>query len=93
MFNYYLTIGLTYLAIGFAVALLFHYVFRKPVLGRFWGALIIALVGSFLGGIIEFFFADIIEILTNLNNAVNIFPPTIAAFVLLAVFAKINERR
>ena len=92
MLNYYLTTGLIYLVIGFAMALLYYYVLRKKVLGRFWGALIVAVIGSFLGGVIEHFFADIIEILANLNNSVNIFPPIIVAFILLGVFAKISDR-
>jgi len=88
--TYYLNIALTYIIIGFGTALLFYYALRKPVLGRFWGALLIGLIGSFLGGVIEFFLADVIEMLTNLNN-VNIFPPIFMAALLIWVFSRISS--
>ena len=36
MFSYYFIIGLIYFLIGFGVALIFYYLMRKPLLGRFW---------------------------------------------------------
>ena len=93
MATYYLNIGLTYIVIGLAVAILFYYAFRQRFLGHFWGALIVGLVGSFLGGIIEYFFGDIIHALANLNNSVNIFPPIITSFILIWIFSKISEYR
>ncbi len=93
MTTFYLTIGLTYLVIGFAMTILFFYILRKPFIGRFWGALIVALVGSFLGGIINYFFEDIIHILANLNNSVNVFPPLIASYILIRIYSRISETR
>ena len=90
MFNYYFNIGLIYFVTGFAIALIFVFILKKNVLGRFWGALLVSVVGAFLGGIIEFLFSGIIEKLSNLLNAVNIFPPIIAAFVLLWIFSKVS---
>ena len=96
MFNFYFTIALIYLAIAFGVALVFHFVLRKPVLGSFWGALLVAVVGAFLGGVIELFLGDfvskIISTLANLNNSVNVFPPLIIALLLVAIFARISKR-
>ncbi len=91
--TYFLTVGLTYAVIGFGVSILYVYIFRRRFLGRFWGALIVGLVGSFLGGVIDFLFNDIIEALANFNNAVNIFPALITAVVLVSVFARISEDR
>lgn len=93
MFTYYFNIGLIYFLIGFSVALFFYFIFKKEVLGRFWGALIVCLIGSFLGGAIEFFFKDIIDILTNLFNAVNIFPPLITSFILIWLYSKLQEHK
>jgi uncharacterized membrane protein YeaQ/YmgE (transglycosylase-associated protein family) len=93
MTTYYLTIGLTYLVIGFGVTLLYYYGFRKRFLGNFWGALIVALVGSFLGGAINFFFEDIIYALANLNDSVNIFPPLITSFIVIWIYARISDTR
>jgi uncharacterized membrane protein YeaQ/YmgE (transglycosylase-associated protein family) len=88
--TYYFIIGLTYLLIGLGSAILFYYVFRKHFLGNFWGALIVGLIGSFLGGIIDLFFDDVIEALSNINDSVNMFPPVITAILLLVIFSKIS---
>ena len=91
MFNYYFNIGLIYFLIGFALALYYVFILRKKLLGHFWGALLVSVVGAFLGGIVEYFFADLIAKLSNLMNAVNIFPPIITALLLLWVFSKVNR--
>ena len=93
MFNYYFNIGLVYFIVGFIVALFFFFVLKKPLLGGFWGTLIVSLVGSFLGGIIEFFFSEIITRLTNINNAVNIFPPIITSFIVIWLFSLVSTRQ
>ena len=92
MVSYYFNIGLIYFIIGFGSAIMCYYIFKKDVIGHFIGALIVGLIGSFLGGVIEFYFADIITLLTNLNNSVNIFPPLITAGVLLWIFVKVSDR-
>ncbi len=92
MTTYYFNIGLAYLIIGFGVALLFFYLFKKDFIGKFWGALIVALIGSFFGGLIDYFFEDIIEALANINNSINIFPPLISSFIVMWIFSKISER-
>jgi uncharacterized membrane protein YeaQ/YmgE (transglycosylase-associated protein family) len=93
MATYYLNIGLTYFVIGFGMAILFHFLLKKPFLGNFWGALIVGLVGAFFGGLIDFFFEDIIETLSNLNGSINIFPPIVTSFLLIWVFSKFSARK
>ncbi len=88
MVSYYFNIGLIYFIIGFATAIITYFVFKKDVMGHFVGALIIGLIGSFLGGALEYFLADIIKYLTNINNSVNIFPPLIVSGLLLWIFVK-----
>lgn len=92
MNTYYLSIALAYIVIAFAVALLFVYLFRRRILGHFWGALVVALIGAFVGGVIDYLFHDIIAALRNLNGAVNVFPPLIAAVLLLTIYAHFSER-
>jgi len=92
MFSFYFNIGLIYLLVGFAVALVSYFTFKKHVLGNFIGALIVALIGSYLGGVLEFVLKDIIELLSNLNNSVNIFPPLITSILLMWVFTKVSEK-
>lgn len=91
--TYFLTVGLTYAVIGFAVSVVYVYLFRRRFLGRFWGALIVGLVGSFLGGVIDFLLDDIIRTLANFAGAVNVFPALITAVILVSVFARVSEDR
>jgi uncharacterized membrane protein YeaQ/YmgE (transglycosylase-associated protein family) len=92
MVSYYFSIGLIYFVIGFGMALVTYFLFRKDVIGHFIGALIVGLIGSFLGGALEYFFEDIIKYLTNLNNSVNIFPPLIVSGILMWIFVKASGR-
>lgn len=92
MNTYYLSIALTYIVIAFGVALIFVFLFRRRILGHFWGALLVALFGAFLGGVADYLFHDIIERLRNLNGAVNVFPPLIAAVLLVTLYANFSER-
>ena len=92
-FNYYFNIGLIYTLVGFSIALISYFVFKKNVIGKFWGAFIVAMVGSFLGGVFGNIFEGVIELLSNINNSVNIFPPIITSVILLWIFVKVSEKR
>lgn len=92
MVNYYFNIGLIYFIIGFTVAIFSYFIFRKDVIGHFLGALIVGLIGSFLGGAFEHLFQNVIRILTDINGAVNIFPPLITSGILLWIFVKASDR-
>jgi len=91
MFGYYFNIGIIYFIIGFAAALIFYLFFKKDVIGKFLGALIVGLAGSFLGAVLEYLLYDVIEYLRNINNSVNIFPPLVTSFVLLWLFSRVNK--
>ena len=56
-------------------------------------ALIVGLVGSFLGGFFGNVLAKVIETLANLYNSVNIFPPIITAFIVLWIYSKVSDRK
>ncbi len=90
MLFYYFNVGLTYVAIGLACAVFYVFILRKPVLGRFWGALIVGLVGSFLGGLIDQLFANVIKFLADFNS-VNVFSSVITALVLIIIFSKVSS--
>ncbi|MBN1647544.1 MAG: hypothetical protein JW874_05885 [Spirochaetales bacterium] len=93
MFNYYFNIGMIYIFIGILVAFVAVFLFRKKIIGNFWGALIVAIMGSFLGGLLEIFLKDVIAFLTNLNGAVNVFPPLITATVLIMILSRVSDKR
>ena len=88
----YLAIGLSYIVTGFAVAMLFVYVFRRRFSGNFWVTAFVAVSGAFIGGVVDFLFDDIIALLTSINGVFNIFPPVITASILLMVFTALSER-
>ena len=92
MFSFYFNIGLIYLIVGFAVALVSYFIFKKMVLGKFLGALVVALIGSYLGGVLEFVLKDIIYFLSNLNDSVNVFPPLITSIILMWIYTKVSDR-
>ncbi|MFP4429805.1 MAG: hypothetical protein ACLFPV_00980 [Spirochaetaceae bacterium] len=92
MIAYYLGIGLTYAVIGFGAALLFYFGLKKQYLGKFWGALIVGLIGAFAGGVFALVFEDLIERLANLNDSVNIFPPIIVSTLFLVFFGSIGSQ-
>jgi hypothetical protein len=87
MLDYYILIGLIYIIIGFFFALLYYFVLRKPLLGRFAGALVVAVVGSFFGGVIEYLFSDLIAFFTNFAGVVNVFPPIIVTVIFLHILS------
>jgi uncharacterized membrane protein YeaQ/YmgE (transglycosylase-associated protein family) len=87
---YYFTVGLTYVVIGLACAIFYVFILRKPVLGRFWGALIVGLVGSFLGGLIDQLFAHVIAWLADFNS-VNVFASLFTALVLISIFSRVSS--
>ncbi len=87
---YYFTVGLTYVVIGLACAIYYVFILRKPVLGRFWGALIVGLVGSFLGGLIDQLFANVIAWLADFNS-VNVFASLFTALVLITIFSRVSS--
>ena len=93
MFSYYFNIALIYAILGFATAVFFYFMLKRDIFGGFWGALIIALVGSFAGGVFGYLFDDLIVRLTRLNGMVNIFPPLITAFISIWVFSSLSEKQ
>ncbi len=90
MLFYYINVGLTYFTIGFACAVFFTFIVKKPLLGRFWGALIVGLIGSFLGGLIDQIFADAISYLADFNS-VNVFAASLTALFMIWVLSKVSS--
>ena len=93
MLTQYFNIFLIYFTIGFGVSLFYFFVLKgTSAFGRFWTAMIIGVIGSFIGGLFELFLSPIIEKLSNFNN-VNIFPPILTSFIFLWIFSKANSSR
>lgn len=54
-----------YIGIGFISAVFIYFILKKSVLGRFWAAFIMGIIGSVMGG---FFLDDIFRKLTDVYN-------------------------
>ena len=92
MFFYYFNVGFTYFTVGFACAVFFAFILKKPLLGRFWGALIVGLIGSFLGGVIDQVFSKVIAFLTDFNS-VNIIAATITSLIMIWFLSKVSSSK
>jgi len=88
----YLNIGLTYIVIGFAAAIIICFLLKKNVPGNFWGALLIGLIGSFLGGTIYRLIPDIINRLADINY-VNVYAAFSMAIALILLLSKISSHK
>ena len=89
-FYHYLTVGLTFLVIGFAAAIYIFYILKKHVPGKFWGALVIGCIGSFLGGITYRIIGDFLNELADIND-VNVFAALFFAVFLIWIFSKLSS--
>lgn len=90
MFNDFFNIALVYILIGILTAFATVFIFKKKVLGNFWGALLVALAGALFGALLEILLKDVFVFLANINGKINIFPPLFTAIILLHIFHKIS---
>jgi len=93
VFSYYFNIALIYIIIGFGAALILYYVYNKAFIGNFWGVLIVSIIGSFLGAIIEFYFGNILEVLSRVQGVVNIFPSLTISVIVIYIYHKVSEKK
>jgi uncharacterized membrane protein YeaQ/YmgE (transglycosylase-associated protein family) len=92
MWFYYFKVGLTYVTIGVVSAVFFFFIVKKPVLGKLWGAVIVGLVGSFLGGLIDQIFAKTIQYLSDVNS-VNVFAALATSLLMIWLLSKASYPR
>jgi uncharacterized membrane protein YeaQ/YmgE (transglycosylase-associated protein family) len=87
-----INIGLTYLIIGFSAALIIYFLFKKQVPGNFIGALIVGLIGSFLGGLLYHAFPYVFNFLADIHD-VNVYAAFFFAFILIWIFSKLSSHK
>ncbi len=88
----YVDVGLTYITVGLAAAVVAHFGLRQRVPGDFWGALILGLIGAAAGGLLDQVLADLIRRLSNFNS-VNLFAAGFVALLLIWLFSRLNDPR
>jgi uncharacterized membrane protein YeaQ/YmgE (transglycosylase-associated protein family) len=89
---FYLNVGLTYLVIGFASAIYIYFILRRRVIGRFWGALIVGFIGSFLGGVIYQTAPEFFNTLSDFND-VNVFAALACSLFLIWLYSKLSSSK
>jgi hypothetical protein len=92
MWFYYFKVGITYVTIGVTAAIFFFFVIKKPLLGKLWGALIVGLIGSFVGGLFDQIFSKAIAYLSDLNS-VNVFSALAMSFLMIWLLSKASYPR
>lgn len=89
-FFQFLNVGLIYIGIGLACALYFAFVLRRNMLGRLPGAIIVGVIGSFLGGIVDQLFAGLIAKLSDFQS-VNLIAAFLGALLLIWTLSKVSS--
>ncbi len=88
----YLNVALTYVAVALGCAILMFHVARREMPGRFWGALVVGLVGAVLGGIADQLLAGVFARLTDVNT-VNLYAAAGASLLCIWLLSRAGGRR
>jgi uncharacterized membrane protein YeaQ/YmgE (transglycosylase-associated protein family) len=75
-----------YVGIGFLSAIFVYFILKKPVLGKFWAAFILGIIGSVLGG---FLLDDIFRKLTDVYN-INILASVFLSCVFIMFYSLVT---
>jgi len=74
--------------VGVLAGIYFVRFIKKPVFGHIWGAVVVGIIGSVLGG---FFLDRIVEIMVNNNLTVNFVACLVGAFFFIWLVSKITH--
>jgi uncharacterized membrane protein YeaQ/YmgE (transglycosylase-associated protein family) len=75
-----------YVGIGFISAIFVYFILKKPVLGKFWAALILGIIGSVLGG---FLLDEVFKRLTDVYN-INVLSAVFFSCVLVFFYSLVT---
>ena len=88
----YINVGLTYFTVGLGCAIMAVFVMRRPILGNFWGALIVGLIGASIGGLLDQLFGDFLARLADFNT-VNLFAATFVAMAAILILSRVSNQK
>jgi len=75
-----------YVFIGFLSAIFVYFILKKPVLGKFWAAFILGIIGSVLGG---FLLDDVFRKLTDVYN-INVLSSVFLSCLLILFYSLVT---
>ena len=75
-----------YVFIGFLSAIFIYFILKKPVLGKFWAAFILGIIGSVLGG---FLLDDVFRKLTDVYN-INVLSSVFLSCLIILLYSLVT---
>jgi uncharacterized membrane protein YeaQ/YmgE (transglycosylase-associated protein family) len=75
-----------YVFIGFLSAIFVYFILKKPVLGKFWAAFILGIIGSVLGG---FLLDNVFRRLTDIYN-INVLSSVFLSCVIILIYSLVT---
>ena len=91
MTHRFIITAITYLVAGMLPVLIATYFLHLRFLGGVWAALIVGLIGSFIGGLIDTFLLTTIRDLIPIGGVVDVGPPLIFATLVTILFALVSR--
>lgn len=91
MLDRFVITATTFLIAGMVPVLLAHYLLHLRFIGGVWAALVVGLIGSFVGGLIDTFFLTAVADLIPIGRVVDVGPPLIFATAVTIVFALVSR--
>lgn len=91
MIDRYVITAITYLIAGMLPPLVASYILHSKFIGAVWAAIIVGLIASFVGGLIDTFFLTEIPDLIPIGRVVDAGPPLILATVATILFALVSR--
>ena len=91
MTHRFIITAITYLVAGMLPVLIAKYLFHRRFLGGVWAALIVGLIASFLGGLIDTFLLTTIPDLIPIGGVVDAGAPLFFAAVVTILFALVSR--
>lgn len=83
--------AITYMVAGMLPPIVATYLLRLTFVGGIWGSLVVGLVASFTGGLIDTFFLVNLPDLIPVAGAVDAGPPLILSLLATIVFALVSR--
>jgi len=91
MIDRFIITAITYLVAGMLPVLIAIYFLHLRFLGGVWAALIVGLIASFIGGLIDTFLLMAIPDLIPIGGVVDAGPPLILAVLVTILFALVSR--
>jgi len=91
MLDRFVITAIAYLVAGMVPPLVANYLFHSRFIGGVWAAIVVGLISSFLGGLVDIFFLTAIPDLIPIGKVVDAGPPLILATLTTILFVLVSK--